>query len=512
MQKYADKDPDLIPFINHYSNIAAYKKQIIEKTDFAMDRNVLANEILDQYGKMKLSNETRENIEKLRLANTFTVVTGHQPCLFTGPLYFIIKILQTIKLADTLNASIPESNIVPVYWMGAEDHDFEEVNHFNLYRKTLTWESDQEGSVGRFHTKGLDKVFNELAEVLSDSKNDSELKELFKQAYLNHSNYGEATRYLVNSLFGDRGLVIIEGDRPVLKAQFKTTIAKELKNSLVFDAVNERNKKLVEFGKIQVKPRKINLFYLDEYGRNRIIADVNGVSIDKRKGIRNLEDVLEELKEAPEKFSPNVLLRPIYQETILPNLAYIGGPGETAYWLELKSLFRAVSLPMPILELRNSCVFINQKQLDKLTELGLEVKDLFSEESEWMKKLINDSSDETQLFAEEHKQILLAMDEMKSKAALIDPTLSQVFEGEKVRLEKTLENLEKRVFKAQKLKSEVKINQVRKIKDRVFPDGVLQERKENFAGFYSVDGKAFFDKVYEGIDALEARMNVVVSG
>jgi bacillithiol biosynthesis cysteine-adding enzyme BshC len=459
---------------------------------------------------MELSAKSRSNIEKLLLPTTFTVVTGHQPCLFTGPLYFIIKILQTIKLADTLNKQFPDNTIVPVYWMGAEDHDFEEINHFHLYRNTLTWESEEKGSVGRFKTEGLEKVFEELNEILGTSKEEDELRSLFKKAYLEHDTYGQATRFLVNALFADRGLVIVEGDRPAFKAVYKSSMKKELKEKWVYTTLNKSNEKLAEHGKIQVTPREINLFYTDASGRDRIIEEDGEFYFDSRPGRYRLEDLLTEMDKHPEHFSPNVLLRPLYQETILPNLAYIGGAGEMAYWLEIKPLFSEMNIPMPLLELRNSFIFIHQKQKDKLSELGLEVKDLFLEDHEWIAKLVEEQEDEIVSFEKERQQILDIMDDMKKIASGIDPTMQQVFEGEKVRMDKSLENLEKRVFKAQKLKSEVRINQVHKIKERVFPNGGLQERRENFAGFYAVEGKAFFDKVYEEIDPLEARMNIVV--
>jgi len=510
MQKFVEKDPELLPFISQYASLEAYAKQIKEKSTFAMDRDLLADDVLDQYGAIALSKQTKENIEKLREKTTFTVVTGHQPCLFTGPMYFIIKILQTIKLADELNKHYADTTIVPVYWMGAEDHDFEEINHFNLFNKTLTWKSNEEGSVGRFDTKGLESVLAELKEVLGDGKHESELITLFEDAYLKHENYGEATRYLVNALFGDRGLVIVEGDRPKLKACFKDIMAKELESNLAYKAVNKQIKPLEKYGKIQVNPREINLFYLDRLGRNRIIADVNGLSIDGRKGIRNTEEVVEELLNKPRKFSPNVLLRPVYQETILPNLAYIGGPGELAYWLELKELFVEVDLPMPLLVLRNSFVFITERHKENLEKLELEVRDLFLEESEWVKKLVKEQADEVLTFDREHAIIMKAVDDMKQKAEAVDPTLVQVFEGEKARLDKSLENLEKRVFKAEKRKNDVTLNQVKRIQDRLFPGGVLQERKENFAGFYVVEGSMFIERIYDRIDPLEARMNVMV--
>jgi bacillithiol biosynthesis cysteine-adding enzyme BshC len=510
MQKFTEKNSSLLPFINRYSSLESYADLIQQKADFTMDREILADDILDQYGDIPLSEATNKNIQRLRENNTYTVITGHQPCLFTGPLYFVIKILQTIKLANTLNAVFVESNIVPVYWMGGEDHDFAEINHFNLYRKTLRWESEQKGAVGRFSTDGLDSVFKELSDVLGDGKEEDALRSIFKKAYLEHDNYGEATRFLVNDLFGDRGLIIVEGDRPKLKEAFKSIVSKELKTKMSFDIVTNTCESLSKIGKIQVKPREINLFYLDEKGRDRIIATEKGFIIDNREGNKKLDELLIELVNHPEKFSPNVVLRPVYQETILPNLAYIGGPGELAYWLELKDLFSSLNMQMPILELRNSFVFIQQKQKDVLHKLGIKVKDLFFDENDWIKKLVYTNVDEASLFDVEKTQILAFMDIMKEKAVIVDPTLSSVFEGEKRKLEKTLGNLEKNLFKAQKRKSEVTINQVHKIKERLFPNGGLQERSENFSALYASKGKAIFDSIYDSIDPFEAKMNVIV--
>jgi bacillithiol biosynthesis cysteine-adding enzyme BshC len=518
MQKYAQQESELDDFINHFPSLDAYKAQIKEKSNHSINREVLKIELLHQYQNNSISNKTKANIDKLIDPNTFTVTTGHQPCLFTGPLYFIIKILQTIKLAAHLDDKIAGNSIVPIFWMGAEDHDFEEVNHFNLYRKKLNWESEQKGAVGRFSTQGLDGVAGELSAVLNDGRNEDELRSLFQKAYVENENYGEATRYLVNELFGDRGLVIIDADSQVFKKELKLTIVKEIKTQLSCSSVDETCANLSEYGKVQVKSRLINLFYMDESGRDRII--LNGDSretvsedlfrIDNRDLEFSRDELLIEVEKHPEKFSPNVLLRPIYQELLLPNLAYIGGPGETAYWLELKKLFENLTIPMPIVELRNSIVFIPKRQLKKLENLGLEVKDLFADESEWSAKLL-ESLDEEQIdFAKEHQQIGEILDEMKAKAIGIDPTMKQVFEGEKIRLSKTLGNLEKRVYKAQKRKNSDKIEQIKKIKEKVFPGGVLQERKENFATFYASLGSALFDVIYEALDPEQAMVTVVV--
>lgn len=509
MQKYVEQDEALLPFIQNFPSKENFKKQIALKQEQKVNREVLVEDLLDQNAGIPLSELTKKNIESLRSENCFTVTTGHQPCLFTGPVYFVIKILQTIKLADELAKEHSDKTFVPIYWMGAEDHDFEEVNHFHLYGKVPTWNSDQDGAVGRFNTEGLDKVLLELNDVLGNSAYDKELKELFESAYIQHKNYGDATRYLVNELFGKRGLVILEGDRPALKALFRVTMAKELKQNMTYHSVNKSIGELSEFGKAQVKPRECNLFYLDRLGRNRVIKDVNGYSIDNRKGIRGLDEVLIELDNEPGKFSPNVLLRPVYQETILPNLAYLGGPGESAYWLELKSLFNEVNIPMPLVVLRNSCLFINSRSAEKLEKLGLEIDELFKEEKEWSATLLKKNGDGLLDTSIERNAMLAELNLIKDKAKEIDPSLEQVIAGEATRLEKSMENLEKRIHKAQKRKNDVQLDQVRKIIERVFPGGGLQERKENFATWYSIMGSELFDKIYEGVDVWEAKVNCV---
>jgi bacillithiol biosynthesis cysteine-adding enzyme BshC len=508
MQNYLDKNPVIEPFIGQIPSLDAFQSQIKIRRDEPIDRPGLVNVLSEQYQGFDISELTRNNIESLISENTFTVTTGHQPCLFTGPLYFVIKILNTIKLADLLNKKYPDQHIVPVYWMGAEDHDFEEVNHFKLYNKVLTWESNQIGSVGRFNTAGLEEVHDQFCEILNDNPNSEYLKSLFQKAYLSNDNYADATRTMVNELFGERGIVIIDGDSPFLKKSFASFAKTELTQKITFKEVSETNKAISAIGKAQVNPREINLFYLDKNNRRRIIADGDYFIFDGEAQKYSLTDVLELLELYPERFSPNVLMRPLYQEAILPNLAYIGGMGEMAYWLQLKSLFAKFNMSLPLLLVRNSFLFLNANQAKKLDKLGLSVKDLFADEHDLTKKIVHVLDNEVS-FTKEHYEIAKVMDDLTDKVVSIDPSLKQVFDGEKQRLLKSLNNLEKRAFKALKQKNEQKINQAKAIKDRLFPGGGLQERIDNFAGFYEQQGESLFDNIYDAIDPIDSRLNVL---
>jgi len=310
---------------------------------------------------------TRQNIELLHHENTFTITTSHQLNLFTGPLYFLYKIISVINLTNELKAAYPENNFVPVYWMATEDHDFDEINYFNFKGKKVQWSRQASGAVGRLNTEDLDKVLDVFTANLGFGANSNGIKKLFKCAYLDHKNLADATRFLANELFGIYGLVIVDADDRDLKSLFAPYVKKELTEQTSFTKVSETNEKINSLGfNVQVNPREINLFYLKEDLRERIVEQngtyfVNDTDISFTKS-----ELLAELEKHPERFSPNVIMRPLYQEVILPNLCYIGGGGELAYWFQLKSYFKAVNVPFPMLLLRNSVLVKTAKQSEKL--------------------------------------------------------------------------------------------------------------------------------------------------
>jgi uncharacterized protein YllA (UPF0747 family) len=190
------------------------EQQMKTQYPLKIDRNQLVKAINHQYQSIEVSEAVKNQIDSLKDENTFCIITAHQLSLLGGPLYYVIKIANAIALANKLKVDFPEKNFVPVYWMGSEDHDFEEVNHIYLFGKKITWDSDQTGPVGHFNLKQIDEVIQQVIEILGDS-NPDDIQGLIKKAYA-LKNVELATRELVNGLFGKYGLVIVNGDDHIL--------------------------------------------------------------------------------------------------------------------------------------------------------------------------------------------------------------------------------------------------------------------------------------------------------
>lgn len=355
-----------------------FKKQLHQKQNSftSAQREILAEALEDQLSGLKLSLSQRQNLNDLKLQNTFTITTGHQLNLFSGSVFFIYKILQTIKTCSYLKEKFPEFNFVPVYWMASEDHDFAEINHFKTENNYYEINEKSGGAVGRIQI--TDTFFiSEFEKEFKDFVFGTELILMLKEAYKAGNTLTEAIRILVNRLFSDFGLLMVDGDSKELKKQIKDTFKDELLNFTLQKTSKEKVEFLTEkYGKVQVNPREINLFYLTDT-RDRI--DFNGnkyIIVDKNIQFTQ-EEILDELEKHPEKFSPNALMRPVYQETILPNLAYIGGNAEIMYWLELKDYFIEINLPFPILIPRNSMLFLKEKTMGKIEKLQLKIEDFF---------------------------------------------------------------------------------------------------------------------------------------
>ena len=236
---YLDKNEKITQFYNNFADLNGFKKQIDAKRMLgkSKSRSILVEVLQTQYQNIKTSGKTKQNIQSLLKENTFTITTGHQLNLFTGPLYFLYKIVSTINLAKQLKSEFPNENFVPVYWMATEDHDFDEINYFNFRGNKISWNRESRGGVGRLSTEGLDEVFKVFNKELGTSKNATYLAELFSKAYLEHNNLTDATRFLANELFGDYGLVIIDGDDSKLKKQFVPFVEDELLNQTSFKLV-----------------------------------------------------------------------------------------------------------------------------------------------------------------------------------------------------------------------------------------------------------------------------------
>lgn len=509
---YLEEKKELHAFYNRFPKSENFKAQIEEKKQFfpQKNRDTLVSSLTEQYKILKSSKATLNNIESLKRENTFTVVTGHQLNLFTGPLYFLYKIISTINLTKQLKKEHPKSDFVPVYWMATEDHDFDEINYFNFKGKKIRWNREAGGAVGELNTNGLDEVFKLLELEYGGSTNADELKDLFKKAYIEYDNLADATFYLANELFGEYGLVIIDANKKELKKLFVPILEDELLNKTSFKEVSKTVEKLSkENYSIQVNPREINLFYLSEGLRERIIETEGEYFVNNTDIKWNKDELLAHLYEYPERFSPNVMMRPLYQEVILPNLCYIGGGGELAYWLQLKTYFENVKIPFPMLLLRNSALLMTTKQKSKLESLKITYSQLFLKRNTFINKKVREISNIDINFDLQKKHLQEQFDALYVLAKQTDKSFKGAVEAQEKKQLKGLGKLEKRLLKAQKRKLADEVLRMTEIKDALFPGESLQERNTNFSEFYIEYGDGLIKELLKNLEPLKQSFLII---
>jgi len=503
---YLAQSDSIQPFYHRFPTLENFNLQIEEKnSSFSQaTRSVLVSQLKSQYQGFDVSEQTQKNIDLLSDSNTFTITTGHQLNLFTGPLYFLYKIISAINLAEKLQEIYPDNHFVPVYWMASEDHDFEEIQYFNYDGKKVTWDREASGAVGRLSTEGLVEMCKVLEKHWGISGNAVYLLELFKSSYTKHQNLGDATRNLANDLFKDFGLVIVDGDDAALKKEFIPFVQLEIQKQQSFKEVSKTTERLVENGyKAQVHPREINLFYLTENSRERIIEREGNFYINNSELQFSEEQLLAEVDAHPERFSPNALLRPLYQEVILPNLCYIGGGGELAYWFQLKNYFDSISVPFPMLLLRNSVLLIPEKIQSKLGKLDVPISTLFQKTHPLTTWYTHKLSEIKIDFSKQREHLKSQFKDMYELAKKTDASfLGAVAAQEKKQLN-GLDHLEKRLLKAQKRNMHHALERLRLLHHELFPNESLQERYENFSKWYLLLGDNLIIQLKENLNPLE---------
>ncbi|GAA4098918.1 bacillithiol biosynthesis cysteine-adding enzyme BshC [Mucilaginibacter panaciglaebae] len=517
---YLEDKPELRPFYNHRPTLEGFAELLKNKKVIA-DRQLLADTLTDQYQIIVryariwdplfgISEQVRQNINSLRQENTYTITTGHQLNIFAGPLYFIYKIVTAIKLAQQLKEKFPDKNFVPVYWMASEDHDFAEINYTTIGGKKVHWWHDASGATGRIHPETMRQALNQYKGVLGINGFSADLGKIVETAYTNFDRLADATRYLVNELFGQYGLVIIDADNRGFKKQFAQIIEKDIIEQNSFKNISATNEGLVKLGvHIQVNPREINFFYLKGTLRERLIFEDDQYKVLNTEITFTEAELKQEIKSFPERFSPNVVMRPVYQECILPNIAYIGGGAEVVYWLELKSNFEHYGVNFPILILRNSGLVIRKESAAKIKRMELTPADLFKPtevlKNYWIKK----HSDHELSLKTEWAGLTAIFDQLKQKAIQIDPTLGPSTEAVQTRLKKSIDNLEKKLIRAEKQNYHTRLEQIDHIKTELFPGGSLQERNENFGLLYVKWGQAFIDELIRRFEPLDFEFAVL---
>ncbi len=506
---YLQHDPNLAPFYDYEPRLENFSRVIASRKTFPIDRPLLLAALKRQY--KAIDHVLPVSDEVILDEQTFTVTTAHQPVLFTGPLYHLYKIASTINLARQLKAQYPEQHFIPVFVLGAEDHDWEETNHYYLFGKRYQWERSASGSAGRLNLSGLDALIGEVQEILKNTPFGNEIYVILHNAFQQATTYAQFHQGLLISLFQEHGLVVFNMDDVELKRSFIPFLEKELIDQFSFRYVPETQAKLEKAGfKPQAYCRPINLFYMDDGIRERLDPTGDGgvIRVDSKISYTK-EEILVELHAHPERFSPNVVIRPLFQEFILPNLAFVGGGGELAYWLERKSQFEAAGRHYPILVRRNSLLLIDESTSAQIEKAGLTWEDLLDDYDAIVKSFLLRQSGSNLDFEEEKKLIHDAYTTLAAKAQRIDPTLAIAILAEESKQSKSFEQLASRLLRAEKQNQETNLNRIKKVKEKLFPEGGLQERHDNMLSFYAIYGKDLLETLIRVCDPLQQKFTIL---
>ncbi len=505
---YQEGDAKYNGFFKYEANIESFGRAIKERNKFPTDRNLLVEVLHKQYEGTEFHKDVKDQIDALADPKCFTITTAHQPVLLLGPLFVVYKILSALHLCQSLKKKYSAYSFVPIFISGGEDHDFEEVATVHLFNRDFCWETYQEGSVGRMHTDDLRKVLDEVISLFGNSPYASELISFINESFDNSETYAGFNIGLVNHLFSEMGLVVLNMDDARLKGKFIPLAEKEIDQRISAIEVRKTQENLAQNGvSEQAHVRDINLFFIEKNARLRITEENDLYQIGTRE--YNRESLGELFKSNPGNVSPNVVTRPLYQELILPNLAYIGGGGEIAYWLERKSQFKAFGIPYPMLVRRNSALIISQKFKKTTAKLNLDAVDFFMSNDEIIKLFLKSESNEDFDLKIEHDELEQFFKNLSLKARRADPSLEQFTLAEGAKLLKSLKSISDKINRAAKQKNEVDINRIRKIKERLFPKGKLQERYDNFIPYYLRYGKKWFEDLLEVMEPLNKNFLII---
>ena len=514
---YLEGSDQLRPFFNRAPDLEQVKAQIQEKSQSfpPSSRAKLVQALIGQYQDFSLNESFDQRIklaiQALSGEKTFTVTTGHQLNLFTGPLYFLYKIFGAINLAEQYTAQNPGYRFLPVFWMASEDHDFEEIAHFRTGAHKINWPKQGAGPVGRLMCTDLDEVLNTLDKLWGGTVIGRSMLNLFKSVYTPELTLAQATRKLVHELFKDYDLIIIDGDDAVLKSEFTSIMRHELTENGCSQAIEKTTQALTLKGyHKQVHPREINLFYCDSGLRERIIATESGFAIDQTEMRFTQGELLDLLERRPELFSPNALLRPLYQERVLPNLAYIGGGAEVAYWAQLKDCFATNALTYPMVYLRNSISLIPAKVISKLRRINLEISDLFLPMDELSRRYVARNSGLEIDFSAQITHLKKQFEQLYLMAKQTDASFMGAVGAQEKKQIKGLERLQQRLMRAEKRKHAQDIQRLAKMREWLYPEGTLQERKENMSWGLTQMGPEFLALLKNHIDPSDHRFTLLI--
>ena len=514
IEKFISGDKKVLKYINSfYSKENILKHSESRSKNFSKEqRQILVKSLQDQYSKIEISKKTLKNISSLLEPNTFCITTGHQINLFTGPLMVIYKIAQVISISNQLNLDSDNFKYVPVLWIATEDHDFEEISEINLNQKKIKWEINSNNlPVGEIEINNFKNVLRDYKDSIIDYNFKENIEEIIDNSYKEGDTLSISTLKFINSLFSEHGLIIIDANKKDLKSLFTDQLKNEIDNFSCKEKTSSQIsqlKKDFESFKAQVNPSDINFFKLSDKGRKRIRYDKKLYNVDDENSY-NKDEILNLIDKSPELFSPNAIMRPLYQEIVLPNVCYVGGPNELRYWMQLKTYFDDNKVQFPILKLRNSAYIIDSKTSKKIKNSGIEIKYFIGELNELINYKIENTSSMKVNFDSLRSNLSLQFDELRKVSLETDKSFVGALNAQEKKQKKGIDDLEKKLIKAEKKNYEAEIKSIRSIHSYLNPSNISQERYLNFGNFYSCKGPSFINYIVEKISIMDDKILII---
>jgi len=499
-------------FANDFRNRENYLKifrSISEsRQDFA---SRIPDIISNQYANLNPSGKTAQNIKKLADKKTLAIVTGQQLGILGGPLYTFYKIITAIKLSQFLSERYDDYNFVPVFWLEGDDHDFNEVRTIKIiddnnslvtvgYKEEIE-EDDLKQSVGLIKLdNSINDFFTALEKELKETEFKSSLLQQLKNCFQEGRTFKAAFRDLIFNYFDNYGLVIFDPQTDEVKQLLKPIFKKEITDFRIHtEQLVHVSATLEELYHAQVKVKPVNLFLRVDEGRHSIEPVENEFRLRRKRKSYTQEQLLEVLENEPDKFSPNVLLRPICQDYLLPTAFYIAGPSEIAYFAQLKPLYELYNIVEPIIYPRSSLTILENSIAGSLDKFSIGINDVFVDVENVKKRIINsvEQSSVDEMFSDISNQLENSFDQLKEKLFDLDKTIADSSNRYRDKILGTIAELKSKAEKAQQKKYEVTLRQIDRAAVHLFPNSNLQEREINFVYFVNKYGDEFLKRVFD---------------
>jgi len=513
----------------HFEKIAAFYetnpfsaasiKSRAQSVKFQGNREKLVELLLQFNRQFKVDEKAIKNIKKLASGDALALVTGQQLGLFGGPLYTFYKTISVIHLARHYEAKL-ERPVIPVFWMADEDHDFEEVKSVNILTSNGVKEislpaNPAESPVSELtYSRQINAVKRQLKEHLIDTDFSNDLGRLLDDCFQPENTFLKGFGSFISKLFSKHGLVLAgSNNRPVKEATKEALIQSVLQADKVEEALNETSKRLEQNFHQQVKLNDSHLFYLSpQNGRQKIVRGKE--SWETMGGLQwSAEELAKNIEDDPASFSPDVFLRPIIQDKLLPTLGYVGGPGEVAYYGQMKSFYRIFDLKMPVIFPRFSATFVEPAIARISQELPFKFND-YEKRIEDLEKAYVQQTGEMNIEAvfKKWKKGIEDLEAYHSKLITqVDETLNGTSKKAQAHYFNELERLKGKTYRAIKKNEDIQMNRIRRIQNNFFPDRNLQERA--LCGIYYMNkyGIDIWDRVLENLnDSVDLRQHTLI--